>query len=103
MALKATSTSFGQPNGNPRANPSVAVAQREFYRWVETQATEEEIKAYMKDTTKPFARRKFVELYFKSKRVEEVLAVTNQTHGMPKQTIGINEAPEISINFGKNE
>ena len=39
-------TQFGQPGGNPPCQGSVAANQREFYRWVESRASEEELKAF---------------------------------------------------------
>ena len=51
---------FGQPEGNKQGNPSTAVNQREFYRWCESQATEQELREYVRDESNPMARRKFV-------------------------------------------
>ena len=37
---------FGQPGSNPQGNPGAAVDVRKFLRWAETEATEEELRAY---------------------------------------------------------
>lgn len=97
--MAKSSTSYGQPNGNPRGNLTTATNQREFYRWAETKATMEELKSYVQDETKPATRRKFVKALMKCDSVREFMELTNQTHGMPKQTIGITDAPDIVINL----
>lgn len=88
---------FGQPGANKQGNPSVATAQREFYRWCETQATRKELEEYAKDEDKPYARRKFVQALTKCEIVHDFFELTNQTHGMPKQVIEQTELPEVRI------
>lgn len=88
---------FGQPNGNPRGNSSAAVSQREFYRWCECVATQEELQAYAKDETHPYSRRKFVLSLQKCDTVQDFFDLTNQTHGMPKQVIEQTDLPEVKI------
>lgn len=86
---------FGQPGANRSGNPSTAVDQREFYRWVECQATEEELKAYVLDPSKPYIRRKFVETMTRAKKSDEYFTLTNQVHGQPKQPIEMDSLPKI--------
>lgn len=86
---------FGQPEGNKRGSQSVATSQREFYRWVETQATQEELQAYASDVTKPYARRKFIMALQKVGNLSDFFEMTNQTHGQPKQQIEVSELPKI--------
>lgn len=88
---------FGQPGGNRTGNPSVAASQREFYRWCETQATEQELKDYVRDSKKPYARRKFVASLQKCETVQDFFDLTNQTHGMPKQVIEETNLPAVNI------
>ena len=89
---------FGQPGGNPICPQSIATNQREFYRWAETKATEEELRAYLEDEKKPFARRRFVELLLsKAETLQDVFDLTNQTHGQPKQTIEQTSLPEVVV------
>lgn len=88
---------FGQPEGNKLGDPRKAVNQREFYRWCENAATEEELKAYMLDESKPYARRKFVKSLTKCETVQDFFDLTNQTHGQPKQVIEQTNLPAIEI------
>ena len=91
---------FGQPEANPSGNPSAAVNQREFYRWAETIATEEELRKYSADKSHPYARRKFVDLLLSpAEDMEDMFALTNQTHGAPKQRIEVQSLPKVSIEF----
>lgn len=94
---------FGAPDGNPIGNPSTAANQREFYRWAETIASEEELRAYIADETKPFARRRFCELLLKNDELDEMFALTNQTHGAPKQPIEVQSLPKVQCEFFGNE
>ena len=67
---------------------------------MESKASEEELNAYAADTTKPALRRNFVKavlnvinagnpgLYFD---------LTNQTHGLPKQTVEQTSLPEVVV------
>lgn len=88
---------FGQPNGNKQGDPRTAVNQREFYRWCETVATEDELREYVQDNSKPMARRKFVASLMRCDTVQDFFDLTNQTHGQPKQTIEQTSLPEIKI------
>lgn len=97
--MAKSSTSFGQPNANPSCSQSIATNQREFYRWAETKATIEELKAYVQDEEKPATRRKFIKALLKCENVRDFMELTNQTHGMPKQTIGITDAPDIVVSL----
>lgn len=94
---------FGQPEGNKRGNPSVAVSQREFYRWCETIATEDELRAYVRDASKPMARRKFVASLMQCDRVQDFFDLTNQTHGQPKQVVEVQELPVINCSIFGDE
>lgn len=91
---------FGQPEANPSGNPSTAANQREFYRWAETVATEKELREYSDDKSNPFARRKFVDLLLSpAEDMEAMFALTNQTHGAPKQPIEVQSLPKVEIQF----
>lgn len=84
---------FGRNDGNKRGNPSVAVAQREFYRWCETVATADDLENYYNDESNPAARRKFVNALMKCQKIQDFFDLTNQTHGLPKQAIEVEAAP----------
>ena len=88
---------FGQPEGNKLGDPRKAVNQRDFYRWAESKATEDELKEYVKDTNNPFARRRFVAALVKCDTVQDFFDLTNQTHGQPKQVIEQTNLPEVQI------
>lgn len=88
---------FGQPEGNKLGDPRKAVNQRDFYRWAESKATEEELKEYVKDANNPFARRRFVAALVKCDTVQDFFDLTNQTHGQPKQVIEQTNLPEVQI------
>ena len=88
---------FGQPEGNKLGDPRKAANQRDFYRWAEGKATEEELKAYVQDTANPYARRRFVAALVKCDTVQDFFELTNQTHGQPKQTIEQTNLPEVQI------
>lgn len=90
---------FGAPNGNPKGDPRAAGSQRAFYAWCESQATEQELKEYVKDNTKPYARRKFVAALNQCETVQDFFDLTNQTHGQPKQVIETVEAPTVIIDL----
>ena len=59
--------------------------------------TEEELRAYVTDETKPFARRRFVASLVKCETVQDFFDLTNQTHGQPKQVIEQTSLPAIEI------
>lgn len=88
---------FGQPEGNKTCDGHTAASQREFYRWCETKATEDELREYVKDKTKPVARRKFVAALMNCDTVQDFFDLTNQTHGQPKQVIEQTSLPQIEI------
>lgn len=88
---------FGAPNGNKQGDQSKAGSQRAFYAWCESQATEEELKAYVQDDTKPYARRKFVQSLVQCNTVQDFFDLTNQTHGQPKQVIEQTTLPAVEI------
>lgn len=88
---------FGQPEGNKQGNPSTAVNQREFYRWCESQATEQELREYVRDESKPMARRKFVAALMGCNTVQDFFDLTNQTHGQPKQVIEQTNLPDVRV------
>lgn len=88
---------FGAPNGNPIGDHQKAGSQRAFYAWCESQATEEELRAYVMDLLKPIARRKFVAALMNCNTVQDFFDLTNQTHGQPKQVIEQTNLPAIEI------
>ncbi len=94
-AARKRAHQFGQPGGNKPGTQATAVAQRDFYRWVECEATEAELRAYMEDESKPYIRRKFIQSMVKAAKVEDHFALTNQVHGAPKQPIEIQDLPKI--------
>lgn len=94
---------FGQPEGNKLGDPRNAVNQRDFYRWAESKATQEELEAYVRDLSKPFSRRKFVEALTRCDTVQDFFDLTNQTHGQPKQIIETVETPTIIIDLSDDE
>lgn len=96
-AARKKAHQFGQPDGNRPCPPQEANSQRRFYAWVESKATAEELEAYMNDETKPAARRRFIQAYMNAQTVWDFVQITNQTHGMPKQTIETPALPKIEI------
>lgn len=93
-------TQFGQPGGNPQCPGSVAANQREFYRWVESKATKEELEAYAADEDKPAMRRNFVTACLDAMNQRDpklYFDLTNQTHGLPKQVVEQTALPEVTI------
>ncbi len=98
-AKKRAETQFGGPRANPQYHQALASNQRTFYRWVETEASIEELQDYVKDKTKPAIRRKFVKAMLDCKKAQDFFDLTNQTHGMPKQQVEVTELPSITINL----
>lgn len=88
---------FGQPEGNKLGDPRKAVNQRDFYRWCESKASEEELREYVSNKENPMARRKFVAALVKCETVQDFFDLTNQTHGQPKQIIEMTDLPEVNI------
>lgn len=103
-AARVKEHQFGQPNGNRRGDPSAATAQREFYRWVMTKATEEELNAYLRDKSNPMFRRSFIRTWLKSDQVGDYIMVTNQIYGMPRQEVEVQSLPQLNCNvFGVDD
>ena len=98
-AKRMQETQFGGPRANPQYHQALASNQRTFYRWVETEASIEELQDYVKDKTKPAIRRKFVKAMLDCKKAQDFFDLTNQTHGMPKQQVEVTELPNITINL----
>ena len=95
---------FGKEGGNPICPQSMATNQREFYRWAETIATEEELRKYSADKSHPYARRKFVDLLLSpAEDMVDMFALTNQTHGQPKQPIEVQSLPKVQCEFFGDE
>lgn len=90
-------TQFGGPRANTQCAKSVAVNQREFYRWCESKATIEELKEYADDESKPVVRRNFVKALLRCNKIQDYFDLTNQTHGAPKQTVETIETPVVNI------
>lgn len=100
---RARAHQFGQPGGNTAGDQRVAGSMRAFYRWVESEATEEELTAYVNDPTKPYVRRKFVTAMTAAATPQDFFDLTNQTHGAPKQVIETVDAPTIVIDLGDDD
>lgn len=97
-AARKRAHQFGQQGANPSGNPGAAVDVRKFLRWAETEATEEELRAYANDKTNPFFKRRMCELLLNKLRdVRDVSEMLNQTHGQPKQVIEQTNLPAIEI------
>lgn len=95
---------FGQPEGNKQCDPSKALNQRQFYAWVESQATLAELEAYLKDPSRPAARQRFIAVYLAAQEVSDFCQISNQTHGMPKQVVEAVTPPVIRIDLsGEDE
>lgn len=93
---------FGQPNGN-KPNPFLGGSMRTFYQWCESKATEQELREYAMDESKPAARRKFVLALLGCERVQDFFDLTNQTHGQPKQVVEVQELPSIDCKIFGDE
>lgn len=76
---------------------------RDFYRWVESEATQEELTNYANDETKPYVRRKFVQAMTAANTPQDFFDLTNQTHGQPKQVIETVDAPTVIIDLGDDD
>lgn len=100
---RARAHQFGQPGGNKPGDQIAAVSMRSFYRWVESEATEEELTAYANDKSKPYVRRKFVAAMTAAETPQDFFDLTNQTHGAPKQVIETVDAPTIIIDLSEDE
>ena len=97
-AKKRAETQFGGPRANPQYHQALASNQRTFYRWVETEASIEEIQNYVKDKTKPAIRRKSVTSMHNCKKAQDFFDLTNQTQGMPKQKVEHTALAHITTN-----
>lgn len=102
-AAREKAHQFGQPGGNPIGNSSNAINQREFYRWAESKASKAELEQYRDDETKPWARRHFCELLLSQTDMDDMFALTNQTHGAPKQPIEVQSLPQVVCEFFGDE
>lgn len=102
-AAREKAHQFGQPGGNKPMPNAQARSMRDFYRWVESEATQEELTAYVNDLTKPYVRRKFVTAMTAAATPQDFFDLTNQTHGAPKQVIETVDAPTIIIDLGDDE
>lgn len=92
---------YGQAEGNKQGDSRNATNQREFYRWAETQATQADLLAYATNEENPFARRRFVQSLMNCETLADFMALTNQTHGQPKQTLEVQELPVLNLSvFG---
>lgn len=97
---------FGQPGGNKQCPGGIAVDQREFYRWVESKATITELNEYAADVKNPIMRRNFVKAVLNvvnSGDPDMYFAMTNQTHGAPKQPIEVLDLPKVQCEFFGDE
>lgn len=92
-------TQFGQPNGNKPMRPQDALTIRHFYSWALNKATEAELIEYRFNKKNPFARREFVRAILESNgKVVDILAtITNQAHGLPKQSIEVDDVKRTMI------
>lgn len=88
---------FGEAEGNKTGDPSKASNQRQFYKWAETEATQEELLAYAADEANPYARRRFVQSLMNCETLADFMQLTNQTHGHPKQTLEVQELPVLNF------
>lgn len=102
-AAREKAHQFGQPGGNVPGNQSNAGSMRAFYRWVESEATQQELTEYANDLTKPYVRRKFVTAMTAANTPQDFFDLTNQTHGAPKQVIETVDAPTIIIDLGDDD
>lgn len=80
-----------------------ARSMRDFYRWVESEATQEELTEYANDPNRPYVRRKFVQAMTSARDPQDFFDLTNQTHGAPKQVIETVDAPTIIIDLNDDE
>lgn len=90
---------FGRKGGNIPGKISDARDQRKFYRWCEAEATEDQLQSYILDESQPLVRRNFVAALLQCKKVQDFFDLTNQTQGLPKQSIELEAPPEITIEF----
>lgn len=92
---------YGEANGNKQGDQRNAQNQRVFYKWAETEATREDLIQYASDEANPYARRAFVRSLLGCDTLADFLALTNQTHGQPKQTLEVQELPVLNLSvFG---
>lgn len=80
-----------------------ARSMRDFYRWVESEATEGELTDYINNTDNPYVRRKFAMAMSSARDPQDFFDLTNQTHGAPKQVIETVDAPTIIIDLNEDE
>ena len=87
---------FGQPNGNKAMPSAEARSMRDFYRWVESAATQEELEQYVANKTNPYARRKFIQSITGTVTLHEFFELTDQTHGKPKEQVEVSTDKETA-------
>lgn len=85
---------FGQPDANPHVSNN---SMRNFYRWVESEATMQELRDYIADKERPYVRRRFIQCFMKCEKVSDFFELTNQTHGYPKSEVRANQKLEIEL------
>lgn len=94
---------FGQPGGNTQYPILEARRIRDFYRWVMEDGTEEQLKEYANDKTKPLLKRRFIQLILHSTKISDFLNVTEQYAGKPEQVVRTDDAKITLIyNRGKS-
>lgn len=85
---------FGQPEANPHISNN---SMRNFYRWVESVATMQELRDYIADKANPYVRRRFIQCFMKCEKVSDFFELTNQTHGYPKSEVQAVQRVEIEL------
>ena len=87
---------FGQPNGNKAMPSAEARSMRDFYRWVESVATQEELEQYVANKKNPYARRKFIQAITGTVTMHDFFELTDQTHGKPKEQVEVSTDKETA-------
>ena len=90
-AARRAETQFGGPRANPQYHQALASNQRTFYRWVETEASIEELQDYVNDKTKTAIRKKFVKAMLNSKQAQDFFHLKNHNTGMPNKQVEVTE------------
>ena len=87
---------FGQPNGNKAMPSAEARSMRDFYRWVESVATQEELEKYVANKANPYARRRFIQAITGTVSLHDFFELTDQTHGKPKEQVEVSTDKETA-------
>ena len=87
---------FGQPNGNKAMPSAEARSMRDFYRWVESVATQEELEKYVANKTNPYARHKFIQAIKGTVTLHDFYEHKDQTHGKPKEQVEVSTDKETA-------